>query len=213
LLLVFILIAAGCSKKERVAIAGSALEPAPSTPPAPSAAPPAADSAPPTPAASALAVGAPITLSSNSFVNHGRLPPKHTCDGDDKSPPLAIAGVPEGAKSLALVVEDPDAPDPAKPVRTWSHWLVYDLSPKTTSLAEGAGRPYGRGRAGKNDWGARGYRGPCPPTGRHRYVFNVFALDTLLGDLHEPNRAALLKAMEGHVIGHGEIVGTYEKGQ
>lgn len=154
-----------------------------------------------------------ITITSASLVNRGRVPTKHTCDGDDKSPPLAFTGVPESAKTLALIVEDPDAPDPAKPQRTWAHWLVYDLPATTKSLAEGFGKRGGRGRAGKNDWGAKGYRGPCPPIGRHRYFFKLFALDTELGDLHEPNRTDLLKAMEGHIVGRGEIVGMYQKGE
>jgi Raf kinase inhibitor-like YbhB/YbcL family protein len=140
------------------------------------------------------------------------MPAKYTCEeGENLSPPLVIDGVPEGTKSLALVVEDPDAPDPAAPKTVWAHWVLYDLPPSTRSLEEGAGNHGKLGKKGKNDWGATGYRGPCPPVGQHRYFVRVLALDKELGDLHEPSKAALLGASQGHVLARGELFGTYKK--
>jgi Raf kinase inhibitor-like YbhB/YbcL family protein len=153
-----------------------------------------------------------LSLSSSAFSAGSAIPAKHTCEGANLSPPLAIGDVPAGTKSLALVVEDPDAPDPAAPKLVWAHWVAYDLPPTTHSLAEGAGNHGPLGRAGKNDWREIGYRGPCPPIGRHRYFFRLFALDQELGDLHEPSRPDLLKAIEGHVLARGELFGTYAKG-
>jgi Raf kinase inhibitor-like YbhB/YbcL family protein len=152
-----------------------------------------------------------LTLTSTAFTHQGAMPAKHTCEGPNLSPPLTLGSVPSGTKSLALVVEDPDAPDPAAPKTTWSHWVLYDLPPDTRALPEGAGNGKSPGRAGKNDWGSTGYRGPCPPVGRHRYFFKVFALDTELGELGEPTRAGVLKATAGHVLAQGELVGTYQK--
>lgn len=152
-----------------------------------------------------------LTVSSSAFAPGGSIPAKHTCEGGDVSPPLAIAGVPGGTKSLALVVEDPDAPDPAAPKRVWTHWVAYDFPAETRALDEGAGNRAKLGRPGKNDWGETAYRGPCPPIGQHRYFFRVFALDTELGDLHEPSKADLLKAIDGHVLARGEVFGTYQK--
>ncbi len=154
-----------------------------------------------------------LTLTSAAFRANGAIPAAHTCEGADISPALAWAGVPVGTKSLALVVDDPDAPDPAAPKVTWVHWVLYDIPPMTTSLPESlqtASLPAGT-REGLNDWKQRGWRGPCPPIGRHRYFFRLYALDTVLKDLHEPNRAALDKAMHGHVKAHAELIGTYEK--
>jgi Raf kinase inhibitor-like YbhB/YbcL family protein len=152
-----------------------------------------------------------LALSSPAFTPGSAIPAKYTCDGPNLSPPLALTGVPEGTKSFALVVEDPDAPDPAAPKGIWVHWVVYDLPATTRTIAEGAGNHGKLGRAGKNDWGQVGYRGPCPPIGRHRYFVRAFALDSELGDRHEPNKAELLKALEGHVLAKGELVGTYQK--
>jgi Raf kinase inhibitor-like YbhB/YbcL family protein len=152
-----------------------------------------------------------LAISSPAFTAGGPIPAEHTCEGRDQSPPLAIANVPDGTKSLALVVEDPDAPDPTAPKLVWAHWVAYDLPPATRSLAAGAGNHQKLGRAGKNDWGSTGYRGPCPPIGRHRYFIRVFALDRELGDLREPNKGELLKAIEGHVLARGELFGTYQK--
>lgn len=155
-----------------------------------------------------------ITLTSPAFEANGPIPAAHTCDGRDLSPPLAWSGVPAGAKSLAIVLDDPDAPDPKAPKTTWVHWVIYNLPPGTTSLTEGAGASLPPGTLqGRNDWKATGYRGPCPPVGRHRYVHKLYALDTLLPDLHEPNKAELERAMEGHLLARGELIGMYERGR
>lgn len=154
-----------------------------------------------------------LTLTSPAFKPLGEIPRQHTCDGRDSSPPLAWTGVPAGARSLALIVDDPDAPDPAAPKTVWVHWVLYDLPVSATSLAEGvaaAHLPPGT-REGLNDWRQPGWRGPCPPIGRHRYFHKLYALDIVLPDLHHPNRAALEKAMAGHVIAQAEFVGTYQR--
>jgi Raf kinase inhibitor-like YbhB/YbcL family protein len=155
----------------------------------------------------------PLTLSSPAFQHLGAIPRRHTCDGEDVSPPLAWSGAPPGTKSLVLIVDDPDAPDPAAPRVVWVHWILYDLSPSTTSLAEGllaAHLPPGA-HEGLNDWKRPGWRGPCPPIGRHRYFHKLYALDIVLPDLHHPTRAALEKAMKGHVLAKAELVGTYHR--
>jgi Raf kinase inhibitor-like YbhB/YbcL family protein len=152
---------------------------------------------------------ASMTLTSPAFSANGSIPSRHTCDGDDVSPALQWSGVPSGTKSLALVVADPDAPDPKAPKMTWVHWVLYDVPPDTKGLPEGGTLPSGA-REGNNDWGKTGWRGPCPPVGRHRYVHTLYALDTVLPDLAHPTRAKLLKAMEGHVLGTAELIGTYQ---
>lgn len=153
-----------------------------------------------------------MQISSPSFTPQGSIPEKYTCEGADTSPPLAWSGAPPTAKSLALIVDDPDAPDPSAPKMTWVHWVVYDVPPETTSLAEGAAKALPKGaRDGVNDWKRPGYGGPCPPIGRHRYFFKLYALDVVLPDLGRPTKADLLKAMQGHVVGSAELVGTYEK--
>jgi len=155
-----------------------------------------------------------MQITSSSFTHQGAIPAKYTCEGSDTSPPLAWTGVPSSAKSLALIVDDPDAPDPKAPKMTWVHWVLYDVPPATSSLAEGGSRSLPSGtRDGLNDWKKTGYGGPCPPIGRHRYFFKLYALDTVLPDLRNPSKAELLKAMEGHVVGTAELVGTYQKGQ
>lgn len=154
-----------------------------------------------------------MQISSSAFSHNGPIPSTYTCDGQDVSPPLSWSGMPAGTKSLALVVDDPDAPDPAAPKVIWVHWVVYDIPAPVGSLAAGASRggmPPGS-RAGMNDWKQIGYRGPCPPIGRHRYVHKLYALDAALGDLRHPTKAALEKAMEGHVLGRAELIGTYQK--
>jgi Raf kinase inhibitor-like YbhB/YbcL family protein len=119
--------------------------------------------------------------------------------------------VPAGTKSLALVVDDPDAPDPKAPKMTWVHWVLFDLPPTAVDLAEGVKALPPGTRDGTNDWHRTGYGGPCPPIGRHRYFFKLYALDRMLGDLGTPTKAQLEKAMEGHVLGRAELMGTYEK--
>ena len=144
----------------------------------------------------------------------GAIPVKYTCEGRDVSPPLAWSGVPPGAKSLALIVDDPDAPDPAAPKLTWVHWVLYNLPPDAGALAEAVtDLPVGT-QDGSNDWKRTGYGGPCPPIGRHRYFYKLYALDTtVLPDLGAPSKQQLEGAMEGHVLGRTELVGTYQKGQ
>lgn len=154
-----------------------------------------------------------LVLMSSQFTSNGAIPTAHTCEGADRAPSLRWSGVPAGAKSLALVVDDPDAPDPKAPKMTWVHWVLYDLPPTATSLPEGATRatlPPGT-REGLNDWKEPGWRGPCPPVGRHRYVFKLYALDVVLPDLGAADKAKLEKAMKGHVLAEGQLVGTYEK--
>ena len=154
-----------------------------------------------------------FTIRSTAFGPMGAVPRKYTCDGDNVAPPLEWSGTPDGTQSLALVVDDPDAPDPAAPKRVFVHWVVYDLPRSANGLPEGAIRttlPSGA-REGKNDWDQTGYGGPCPPKGRHRYFFRLYALDTLLGDLRAPSKADLEGEMAGHVLATAELVGTYER--
>lgn len=156
-----------------------------------------------------------MQISSPSFTHQGSIPAKYTCEGADTSPPLAFSGVPSSAKSLALIVDDPDAPDPSAPKMTWVHWVVYNVPAQTTALGEGAsGKSLPQGaREGLNDWKKPAYGGPCPPIGRHRYFFKLYALDIALPDLGRPSKADLTKAMQGHVVGSAELVGTYQKGK
>ena len=153
----------------------------------------------------------PLTLSSPSFTHEGEIPSRFTCEGDDVSPALAWSGAPPGTKSLALIVDDPDAPDPKAPKMTWVHWVVYDLPPSSSGLAEAAKALPDGARDGLNDWKRTGYGGPCPPIGRHRYFHKLYALDALLGDLKTPTKAALEQAMKGHVLVQAVIMGTYQK--
>ncbi len=155
----------------------------------------------------------PLVISSPAFAPHGPIPAVHTCEGADRSPALAWQGVPAGAQSLVLIVDDPDAPDPAHPKMTYVHWVLYNLPPACEGLREGiapADLPTGT-REGRNDWGRTGYGGPCPPIGRHRYFHKLYALDVVLPDLGTPTKAELERAMEGHVLAHAELVGTYAK--
>ncbi len=154
-----------------------------------------------------------LTLTSPAFQHGGPIPPRHTCEGVDVSPALAWSGVPAGAQSLLLIVDDPDAPDPRAPKMTWVHWLLYNLPPDSTGLSEGvaAGKLPAGTLQGINDWRRAGYGGPCPPVGRHRYFHKLYALDVTLPDLQHPSKAALEKAMRGHVLAQAELVGTYLK--
>ncbi|MBM3908816.1 MAG: YbhB/YbcL family Raf kinase inhibitor-like protein [Gemmatimonadetes bacterium] len=157
---------------------------------------------------------ASMELTSASFAHGESIPVRHTCDGANSSPPLAWSGVPDGAKSLALIVDDPDAPDPAAPRRVWVHWLLYNIAPALTSLPEGGARsPTPReAREGLNDSGDPGYEGPCPPIGRHRYYHRLFALDAILPDLGpRASRRDLDAAMRGHVLDQAELMGTYAR--
>lgn len=151
-----------------------------------------------------------MKISSTAFADNGEIPVLHTCEGRDTAPPLQFAGVPAGARSLALIVDDPDAPDPAAPKMTWVHWVVYELAPSTAGLPEGGALPAGA-RDGLNDWKRIGYGGPCPPVGRHRYFFKLYALDTTLSFAHPPTKQQLEQAMKGHVLAHAELVGTFAR--
>ena len=154
-----------------------------------------------------------LKLTSSAFLDGGAIPAKYTCDGEDISPPLAWTGVPDRTLSLALIVDDPDAPDPAAPKGRFVHWVLYNIPPDERGLPEGANRgklPPGA-REGSNDFGKRGYGGPCPPIGRHRYLFKLYALDTSLAEVDNPSRKDLEAAMEGHVLEQAEIVATYER--
>jgi Raf kinase inhibitor-like YbhB/YbcL family protein len=152
-------------------------------------------------------------LTSPAFVPNGSIPSKYTCEGEDISPPLAWSGAPDATKTYVLIVDDPDAPDPAKPQRVYVHWVVYNIPVSVTKLAENAantGLP-GGAMQGLNDWGKQTYGGPCPPIGRHRYFFKLYALDNELPELWNPTKAQLEKAMEEHLVGNTELIGTYEK--
>lgn len=152
-----------------------------------------------------------MKLISPNFENNGDIPGQFTCDGQDISPALEWSDAPAGTKCFALIVDDPDAPDPANPRMTWVHWVLYNLPSDTGSLSEGvkdAGLPSGT-LQGINDWGRTGYGGPFPPVGKHRYFHKLYALDTVLSDLNQPKKADLEKAMEGHILGKAELVGLY----
>ncbi len=154
-----------------------------------------------------------FNLSSPAFAPNGSIPTKYTCEGADISPPLEWSGAPANTKSFALIVEDPDAPDPAKPTRVVSHWVAYNIPASATKLAENAskaGMPPGSAQ-GSNERGDQAYMGPCPPIGRHRYFFKLFALDTELKGLKNPKKADLEKAIQGHIVGTAELIGNYQK--
>lgn len=155
-----------------------------------------------------------LTLSSSAFRNGDAMPARFTGDGADASPPLDWHGAPPGTKAFALIMDDPDAPDPAAPRRTWVHWVVADVPAAATSLAEGASRrqmPPGS-REGMNDSNEVGYSGPYPPKGRHRYFFRLYALDSMVSLPEGHTKADLLKAMDGHVLATAELMGTYARG-
>ena len=155
----------------------------------------------------------PLTLTSPAFSDREEIPKRYTCEGNDISPPLVWSGAPQETKSLVLIVDDPDAPDPAAPKMTWVHWVLYNLPPTSEGLPESVGAnalPPGT-KEGQNDWKNLGYGGPCPPIGRHRYFHKLYALDTVLADLDAPTKSQLERAMKGHVLDQAELVGTYEK--
>lgn len=155
-----------------------------------------------------------LTLTSPAFVESAPIPSLYTCEGQDISPPLGWSGVPPGAKSLVLIVDDPDAPDPAKPQRVWVHWVLYNIPPDAAGLPKGVADdalPKGT-EAGLNDWARLNYGGPCPPIGRHRYFHKLYALDVRLKGLSSPRKAQVEAAMDGHVLMQATLMGTYQKG-
>lgn len=154
-----------------------------------------------------------MTIQSSSFHHNGDIPARYTCDGKNISPELSWSGLPAGTKSLALIVDDPDAPDPAAPQMTWVHWVLYNIPASAGGLPENAAAsdlPAGT-MEGENNWNRTGYGGPCPPVGSHRYFHKLFALDVVLPDLKHPGKAALEKAMKGHVLASASLIGLYRR--
>jgi Raf kinase inhibitor-like YbhB/YbcL family protein len=154
-----------------------------------------------------------MKLTSPSFENQDLMAQKFTCDGENISPALEWSGAPKGTKSFALIVDDPDAPDPANPRMTWVHWVLYNIPATVSALPEGLkdqDLPKGT-LQGFNDWKKTGYGGPCPPVGKHRYFLKLYALDIVLPDLKRPTKANLEKAMEAHVLSKAELIGLYQR--
>ncbi len=145
-----------------------------------------------------------LKISSPAFQNNGSIPSKYTCDGANVNPPLKIENVPAGTKSLALIVDDPDAPR-----GIWVHWVVWNIDPKIGEIRENT-VPKGSIQ-GVNDFEKHDYGGPCPPSGTHRYFFKVYALDTLLNFSSDAGKAGLEKAMQGRILAQAQIVGLYKR--
>ncbi len=143
-----------------------------------------------------------MAISSSAFAHNETIPVLYTCDGADISPPLAISNVPEGTVSLALIVDDPDAP-----VGTWDHWVEFNI-PVTGTIAEDAGQI---GTRGRNSWGSTGYGGPCPPSGTHRYFFKLYALDAELDLSAGATKRQVEAAMEGRILAQAELIGLYAR--
>lgn len=153
-----------------------------------------------------------LTIRSSSFQHNGTMPALYTCEGDNISPPLIWTAPPEGTKSLVLIVDDPDAPDPAAPKMTWVHWVLYNLPPEAGRLPAGITEvelPHGT-LIGTNDRKNVGYNGPCPPVGTHRYFHKLYAVDIVLPDLNAPSKADVLARIEGHVLAYAELIGLYK---
>jgi len=154
-----------------------------------------------------------MILTSTAFEHNGEIPSLYTCDGQDISPPLAWEGLPAKTKSLVLIVYDPDAPDPRAPKMTWVHWILYNIPPDVNNLQQAVKSielPSGT-LEGLNDWNRKGYGGPCPPIGRHRYFHKLYALDEVLPEMGTPTKPEIEKGMTGHIITAVELVGTYER--
>jgi Raf kinase inhibitor-like YbhB/YbcL family protein len=154
-----------------------------------------------------------MILKSYAFIHQNPIPKQFTCDDANFSPRLVWTNVPRKAKSLVLIMYDPDAPVPAVPLMNRVHWLLYNIPPKTSGLPQNvAPNELPKGTLlGRNDWKETGYKGPCPPIGRHRYFFKLLALDTVLPNLHLPDYAALEKAMDGHILDRTELIGVYQR--
>lgn len=156
---------------------------------------------------------ASLTLSTPAFDNPGQIPTANTCDGPGIAPALHWQHVPAGTRSLALIVTDPDAPDPKAPKTTWVHWIVYNLPATSQGLPQAIkadALPAGS-HSGANSWHHKGYGAPCPPIGQHRYIFTLYALDTRLPDLDTPGRGKLTQAMTGHILAEAQVVGLYQR--
>lgn len=147
-----------------------------------------------------------LTITSSAFSEGGKIPKKYTCDDSNVSPPLRIGNVPQNARSVALIVDDPDAPG-----RTWTHWLVWNIDPRANDIREKSVPP--NAVQGTSDFGSANYGGPCPPSGTHRYYFKAYALDTTLSLSSSTKKAALEKAMAGHIVAEGSLMGTYSRGR
>jgi Raf kinase inhibitor-like YbhB/YbcL family protein len=143
-----------------------------------------------------------LIVKSPAFENNKRIPAKYTCDGDEVNPPLTIEGAPEETKSLVLIIDDPDAS-----IGTWNHWLVWNILPTTRKIEENTVL----GTQGVNTAGKRAYGGPCPPSGTHRYFFKVYALDATLNSNPNSRKEDVEKAMEGHILAKGELLGLYRR--
>lgn len=153
-----------------------------------------------------------LSITSSAFENNGKIPPKFTCDGErNLSPQLSISGVPEGTKSLTLIVDDPDVPKVLKPDGVFDHWVLFNISPETRGIEEGDSA----GVAGANGAGKNAYTGPCPPPqyepSEHRYVFTLYALDTMLALPAGATKQEILRAMEGHMLAKAELIGRYKR--
>jgi hypothetical protein len=154
-----------------------------------------------------------FNLTSSAFTDGGKIPSQYTCKGENISPPLNWSDLPANTQSLVLIVDDPDAPDPRAPKMTWVHWVLYNIPVDIDELPAGASPaalPAGS-IEGINDWKKTGYGGPCPPIGEHRYFHKLYALDSALEVISSPTKANVLAAMQGHIIGETELIGTYEK--
>ena len=154
-----------------------------------------------------------MKLKSSNFNHNNDIPEAYTCDGADRSPELTWSDIPDGTRSLVLIVDDPDAPDPAAPKMIWVHWILYNIPATATGLSEGVevkDLPQGT-LEGENDWKRTGYGGPCPPIGKHRYFFKLYALDEVLPNLNQPTKGQLEEAMDGHVIESVELIGLYQR--
>ena len=153
-----------------------------------------------------------FSITSTAFEAGQEIPAQYTCDGKDIPPPLQWTGAPTGTQSLVLIVDDPDAPDPEAPKMIWVHWVLYNLPPDSSGLPEAIQREKLPSRVlhGTNNWERTGYGGPCPPIGRHRYFFKLYALDNVLPDLGFPDKDKLLENMQGHVLAETELMGTYQ---
>ena len=147
-----------------------------------------------------------LKVTSSAFPEGGKIPKKYTCDDTNVSPPLRIEGAPSNTKSVALIVEDPDAPG-----QTWIHWLVWNIDPHTTEIREKSVPP--NAVQGASDFGSATYGGPCPPSGTHRYYFKAYALDTMLSLSPGTKKGALEKAMAGHIVAEGSLMGNYSRGR
>ena len=154
-----------------------------------------------------------MKIVSSVFIDGGEIPMLYTCEGKDISPPLSWSDIPDGTKSLVLIVDDPDAPDPEAPKMIWVHWVLYNIPPESKMLIENVTTdqlPNGTLK-GTTSWDKQQYGGPCPPIGRHRYFHKLYALDIVLPDLNHPTADALFSAMQGHILGAAIFMGTYKK--